>query len=444
MKKPCFGSFSGTSTTENSTRSNHAAPGDLGSRKKRNSYQTLLFLASLAAYTSAYLSRDTFSAMMPNILSHTDISKTELGLISTIFLIFYGSGQFINGILGDRFPAHRLVGIGLMCSGLANFFISHSTNALQMSILWGINGFALSMLWAPLVKVLASNMDYDDRKKALINISVSMPLGTLLAFVTSACFSKYADFRLAFQVDGLVIFAVGLVWFAITHTILPYMQAVPPLADPDAKPQTNANKEGGAFAKAIFASGFAFIILAIMCNGIIRNGVSIWVPTYLTENFHLEEFVSILTATVIPIVNLGGIYMVAAVNRRTNNELLTSGLFFAMAGASMSVLIFLGATSPFVAILLLGVTTASMQGLNSIIMSFVPLGYEYCGRVATATGLLNASAYLASSVGSYGVGIISTTWGWNATILAWIFTALLGTVACFVVTRTWRKFKAAH
>ncbi len=76
--------------------------------------QVLLFFGCFAAYVCAYLSRDTFSAVMPNILSQTEITKTEIGTISTVFLIFYGCGQLISGFLGDKIRSDKLIAMGLL------------------------------------------------------------------------------------------------------------------------------------------------------------------------------------------------------------------------------------------------------------------------------------------------------------------------------------------
>lgn len=406
--------------------------------KKPNTHQAALFFACLLAYTCAYLSRDTFSAMMPNLLSNTQVLKTDLGLISTIFLVFYGAGQFINGILGDRFPAHRLIILGLAISALVNFSFAFTSTALQMEVLWGINGFALSMLWAPIVKVLTLYTTGAFRKRALVNISISMPLGSILAFASSAMFSKFANFRLAFQSVGLMIGLVAVFFCLVVYRVLPTLQI-----QTEQTPASTA-ASGQALSHVFILSGLAIITIAIMCNGIIRNGVSIWVPTYLTEYFQLEEFVSILSATVIPIVNLGGIYVVTYVNRRTKNEMTASALFFLLSACAMGLLVFLGSASPVLAILLLAITTASMQGVSSILMSFIPLGFESYGKVSTVTGYLNASAYLASSVGSYAVGIISTVYGWNPTIFFWVLVGGIGFMASAIVISRWRNFLSMH
>ncbi len=397
--------------------------------------QAILFTLCLLAYTCAYLSRDTFSAVMPNILSQTEVTKTDLGLVSTIFLIFYGSGQLISGILADKFPAKNLIFIGLITAGIVNFLFGFTNYSYQMMILWGINGFALSLLWAPLIKVLVTYMDDEHIQKALINISISMPVGTLLGFVLSALFIKTATFRTAFIFNGLVILVMAGFWFIITKKILPKLQV-----------QVRSNQKAQAnhpsrLMKLFLVSGMIFIIGATMCNGVIRNGVSIWVPTYLTENFKLEEYISVLTATLIPIINLSGIYVGGYLNKKTNNEMITSALLFILAAISMGILIFIGNVSPFIAIIFLGITTASMQGLNSIIMGLVPYHFEKHGKAATTTGCLNASAYLASSIGSYGVGIISSIYGWNMTILSWIIIAVLGTSFTLFVARVWSNFK---
>ncbi len=398
--------------------------------------QAMLFLLCVIAYTSTYLSRDTFAAVMPNILSQTSVIKAELGIVSTVFLIIYGSGQFISGILADKFPAQLLVTVGLMTSGIVNFLFGFASDVTTMTVLWGINGLALSLLWAPLIKVIISYMDEAYKKKALINISISMPIGTLTAFVASAYFVKVSSFRLAFYVNGILILAVGIIWFLSTRVLLKKLTR-----HDEAISKAKTEKSSVNLRKLVMMSGLGIIVFMVMCNGIIRNGISIWVPTYLTEKFNLEEFISILTSALIPIINMGGIYFAAHINRKTDNEAKTSVFMFIFAGVSLAILLLIGDFSPIVAILFLGIATFSMQGLNAIIMSLVPAQFMKYNLSATITGFLNGFSYLTSAIGTYSVGVISTNYGWDMTIVSWILVAVFGVTLSFTLIKTWRKFK---
>ncbi len=400
-----------------------------------NAYQAILFILCLSAYTSSYLSRDTFSAVIPNILNLTGTTKTEIGAISTLFLICYGSGQLISGILGDKVKPHLLVCIGLFSSGIINILFALATNLTQMSIIWSLNGFALSLLWAPLSKILIVYMDDNHRNKAIVNISISMPLGTLTAFICSAIIVKQFDYKIAFYFVGIVILIMAIIWLLSTKKILSHLQVNSTL-----KKTNTENFRKYKFSKLFVMSGLFFIMLAIMCNSVIRNGISIWVPTFLTEKFNLEEFVSILTSTVIPIVNFGGIYVAYFLNKRAKNETISSAILFAFSAIALLILILIGGTSPFISIVFLGLTTAAMQGLTALIMGFVPLHFEKYNKSSTISGLLNVGAYISSSAGSFAVGIISTDFGWNATIFTWICVAIVGIVACLIVCTKWNRF----
>ncbi len=403
-------------------------------RLNEDSSQIYLFFICLLAYTCAYLSRDTFSATMPNILSTTDVTKTQLGTVSTIFLLCYGAGQMTSGLLGDRFRANRLIAIGLLGSAIANLGFAISETFFQMCVTWGLNGIALSLLWAPIVKVMTSNISDKYRYKCLINISVSMPAGTLIALLLSAVVIRVTGYNTSFMIVAAIIFASFLVWLVVYEKIKRHF---PTLEDK----KTIQQEASKTRISTIFAiSGLLFISVAVMINGIVRNGISIWVPTYLTENFALEEFVSILTSTALPIVNLGGIYVASFINEKLKNEMITSSIMFGVAAVCMLLLILIGNISPIIAVLFLSVTTSSMQGLNAIVMNLVPVGFKKYGRVSTVTGYLNTNAYIASSVGSFVVGAISTTYGWNITILFWVACSLIGITACLACKSRWKNF----
>lgn len=408
-------------------------------QEMRITSQKILFLLCLMAYTCAYLSRDTFSAVMPNILKVTDITKTQLGTISTVFLLFYGSGQMVSGILGDKFSPYKLIAIGLFASAICNFLLGFTNNMLEMSILYAINGIALSLLWAPILKVMTISMDEEYRSKSIINISVSMPLGTLIAFILSAFIIRKWDYRISFHLNGVLIFIVFLVWVFVNFKISKYLPSQRITIEQQKDKHKNV-KSPEKISTLFLSSGLIFITLAVMFNGMIRNGVSIWVPTYLTETFALEEFLSILVSTILPILNLGGIYVAAYILGKIRNEMITAAFMFIISLVSLALLSFVGHISPLVAILLLGITTSSMQGITAIFLSVVPMHFKRCGKVSTVTGYLNSSAYLASSIGSFIVGMIVTNFGWGMTIMTWIMTAFLGVLVCLIVRKQWSGF----
>jgi hypothetical protein len=77
-------------------------------------------ILSWFVYALVYLGRINFSIALPYLQQEYAYTKTSLGLIASGFFISYAAGQFINGILGDRFNPRHFIAAGLLASGLQN------------------------------------------------------------------------------------------------------------------------------------------------------------------------------------------------------------------------------------------------------------------------------------------------------------------------------------
>jgi OPA family glycerol-3-phosphate transporter-like MFS transporter len=110
-------------------------------------YSTLIFIACFAAYSASYMGRMNFSAALPEIITSGLFTKPQAGIIGSAFFCVYGACQIINGFLGDKISPFKMIITGTFLSGVANTLMTFCTSNVSMAIVWGFNGFALSLLW---------------------------------------------------------------------------------------------------------------------------------------------------------------------------------------------------------------------------------------------------------------------------------------------------------
>ena len=70
--------------------------------------------------------------------------------------------------------------------------------------------------------------------------------------------------------------------------------------------------------------------------------------------------------------------------------------------------------------------TASMHGINLMLISYSPSRFLATGYVSTISGILNACAYLGRALSAYGIAWISEKLGWYGMILTWLAACVLG------------------
>jgi len=80
-----------------------------------------------------------------------------------------------------------------------------------------------------------------------------------------------------------------------------------------------------------------------------------------------------------------------------------------------------------------------MHGINLILICYIPAFYKKYGSISTISGILNSCTYVGSAISTYGIALLSESLGWSFTILSWIVIAALGTLACAVCIKPWKK-----
>ena len=91
-----------------------------------------------------------------------------------------------------------------------------------------MNGFVQSMVWSPILRLAGEYYDEKGKSKFGIDISTTVPLGTLASYGVSMLALKFLPWNGVFLVCGLIVLAVSLVWFFGTGWLLPKMERVAP------------------------------------------------------------------------------------------------------------------------------------------------------------------------------------------------------------------------
>ena len=116
-------------------------------------------------YMASYIARYGYGAMISEISTSLNASKSLCGLVSTALFVSYGLGQLVSGRLGDKYKPYRLILVGIISASVINASMALVSNVYIMIILWFINGFFHSLLWPPLVRFMSDMLtekDYED------------------------------------------------------------------------------------------------------------------------------------------------------------------------------------------------------------------------------------------------------------------------------------------
>ena len=376
---------------------------------------------------------------MTEIIQALSVTKDEAGLVNTGLFLTYGAGQIFSGILGDHIAPRKLIFAGLVLSGICNLLMPAMPNIVLMTILWAINGFTQALFWPPLVRMMAENLDKVNYNRACISVSVGSSGATIAIYILSSLCVFLSGWDMVFIICGAFGLLVSGIWLYGTRNFDSKPAKKEDISAPAAKEPTLKNISVG---KLIAISGMVFILLAIVLQGMLRDGLDSWMPTLICETFNLSSSVSILTGVVMPIFAIISFRVAAWLFNKFNNEMTCSVVLFVIGTLCSIVLLPLYSKSPILSVLLIAVTTACMHGINLILITWVPRYYARYGKVSTISGIMNAFTYIGSAISTYGFGALAEHFDWSFTIITWIVISALGTVLLLFNIRRWQKFAA--
>ncbi len=98
-----------------------------------------ILLTIWLGYALFYFTRKSFNSAVPEILASGVLSRSDIGLLATLFYVTYGLSKFVSGIVSDRSNARYFMGIGLIATGIINILFGFSTSLWTFAVLWVLN-----------------------------------------------------------------------------------------------------------------------------------------------------------------------------------------------------------------------------------------------------------------------------------------------------------------
>ena len=113
----------------------------------------LLILLFSAVFFTTYLTRKSYSVIIPQLINDTGMSQNLISIPLTVLFVCYGIGLVFAGIIIDKFKQKLILPACLFLSGIINLLMPVISNTIAASaILWGINGLCICFAYPILIK----------------------------------------------------------------------------------------------------------------------------------------------------------------------------------------------------------------------------------------------------------------------------------------------------
>ena len=389
----------------------------------------------LLVYFASYIMRINFTVLLVKVCSDLQVEKTALAAVVTGLTVTYGVGQVISGFIGDRLRPQHLLSFGLALAAACNVALFFCRSIPLMTGVWCVNGFAHALLWPPMVRLMSMYLTDAEYSYAAVRASWGSSFATILLYLACPLLLQVVHWRVILLLCAAVGLGILALWLAVSPRLL-----IQPLY-PALKNNTGGQKST-PLPRYVFVP-VGLIMLGIVLQGILRDGVTNWMPSYLLETFRLPEENAIVVTVILALFSTVSFAVFDLLHRRVfQNEVFCSAVIFAAAAVCAGALYAANTLGTTVGIsaLLMALVVACMHGVNLMLITVVPKRFAKSGRVSTYSGLLNACTYIGAALSTYGFALLADRFGWSFTILTWVAVAAAGAAVCLLAARSWRRF----
>lgn len=378
-------------------------------------------------YFVVYTARNLLGVLSPSMIKTSAYSIEYIGTISTLYMFTYALGQMINGIIGDKIIARYMVSVGLILSGLCNLFFPIFQNRIVIAVVYGVSGFFLSMIYAPMTKVITENT----LPKFAVRCVLCLTLVSFLGSPAAGLFAILFDWKSAFVICGLFSVFMGVAAFFLfvrfeKSGAVKYNQF------------KNPKKEKGNLTsgiKLLVDNGIIKYTIVSMITGIVRTSVIFWTPTYLSEYLSFNNEISVTVYSVITVVLSVMPFVTIFIYERVFRQNMNANLLFAFALGTVSFFMMFAVKEPVLNGVFLSLALFANGAATTILWSIYCPALRDTGMVSTATGYLDFISYIAAALANILFSRAVPSIGWKNLLLVWVAIMAVGIIVSLPFNR---------
>lgn len=359
------------------------------------------------SYLAVYFARNILSVVTPQMIEE-GFREEYIGSVSSLFLYFYAVGQLVNGLIGDKIKARYMLSLGLIFAGVCNFLFPVFIGAsVPTHIIYGMTGFFLSMIYAPMTKVVSENTEPVYAERCSLGYTFASLFGSPLAGLVATVFL----WRAVFNIGGASLVFMGALCFTMflkmeKSGIIKYNRFDIP------------KKEKGGGIKILLEHEIVKFTFVSVLTGVVRTAVVFWLPTYLVQylgySVSQSQLIFTVATLIISLSAFVAIFLYERLGRNMNLSLLitfASSAFFFLLTYLIKI--------PVVNIVFIILAILMSNAASSVLWSIYCPSLRDTGKVSSATGFLDFMSYVAAGISNTLFATAAPVWGWGKLILVW-------------------------
>jgi sugar phosphate permease len=409
-------------------------------------YRVRVFALTWLAYAGFYLCRKNFSVVMPLLKEELQFTDGDLKWMIFVYSLTYMLGQFINGVLSDRFGPRLIVSLGLGIAVIANLCMGLAATPFVFMFIGALNGCGQSTGWSGTVKNMAPWYARRERGVVMAWWGTCYIAGAFLATQFAAwCISPNAPFadwgwKRAFWMPAVVLSGIALLYMLLSRNHpsdvgLPELDEIDPdeaetfesddKADDPHEPAALAGILEVLGHSAVWVTGAMYFLLKMT-----RYAIMFWTPLYLVEHLGMDIVAAGRTSSWFDLVGFFGAVFAGYVSdklfsarRFPVGSLMLVGL--AVVCYLEPTLVHWGKYGPALAMALIGFMT---YGPDTLMTGAGAIDIGSPRRAATAAGVINGMGSCGQLFSPFVVVYMKNAYGWDSMFYLFIGCALVGSL----------------
>ena len=252
-------------------------------------YKWEVLLILWMAYLLNQGDRQVFNTVLPAIRDALNLTDTSVGLIATIFNLFYAIMVPVGGWAGDRFSRKWVTTASIIFWSVATMFTGLATSFFWLVILRSVATGGGEAMFGPANSSLLGQYHTDTRARAMSIHQTAYYVGVILAGWLAGVIADSLGWKYSFIIFG----AAGVVWGAVMILRLKDKKEEAQTSDGIVEAQTAAKADASASKpgffdgfKTVFTTPTALMLtIGFSCFIFVITGYMTWVPAYLQEEF---------------------------------------------------------------------------------------------------------------------------------------------------------------
>lgn len=248
-------------------------------KKRDNYYKWELVILLWLAFFLNQGDRQIYNVVIPLIKADLGFSDVQLGLVATVFTLFYGVLVPFAGYAGDVLRRKWIVFFSLLIFSLGTLFTGISNSVFMLILFRSITTGGGEAFYYPAANSLLGQFHHKTRAMAMSIHQTALYIGIVASGFLAGFIGENFGWRSAFYVFG----AAGILWAVVVG----FRMKDTPLNNTSKDPVQRIPMR--LLVQKIFKKRTVWMLcIAFGTMVFVNMGYLTWMPTYLHENFSLS------------------------------------------------------------------------------------------------------------------------------------------------------------